>query len=554
MSIEYEALARELLAKENRKNIVMEVFDHFSVNCINSRNLDSEKLDALIEEFNQSSENIELLSKIIATVHAAVQENEKEGQHFASRITQYLDEHYTDTKTVCQIASELNISYYYFSHFVKEFFGISVSALRNKIRVCKAKIALVNSDTNISTIATECGFDSVSYFTEVFNTFTGMTPRSYRARYADKVYLDYYNDDDIGLANMLDNVRLTGNVAEVDVEPKIYSVSMPDEEYKFLHEAAIIDFNGTLFASWYNCHEKELSGHTPIRGKRSFDGGKTWSDVEVIEEQANDDASILYCPPVYGICDGKLYLFINEMVAPDYIHALNLYVFDENQDKFVKLWSRPIPFKINTNVVTLANGKLMLPGRCCQLDSFPNTPAVLISDSGKIDGEWRLVKIAENGDLPDGAVYRHPEISAIVSGETVTMFCRNDKRKPPIVYFSHDNGESWSAPYAHDIPFSPSKMYAGTLSDGRKYVVGNIRTPGKHTRARLAIYTTEKGSDLFSKMCVLANGEHPDFKNSGTWHYPFAIEQNGRLKIICTVSFIDHSRGAVLIDVDTSKL
>ncbi len=38
MSIEYKALASELIAKENRKNIIMEVFDRFSVNCINSNN------------------------------------------------------------------------------------------------------------------------------------------------------------------------------------------------------------------------------------------------------------------------------------------------------------------------------------------------------------------------------------------------------------------------------------------------------------------------------------------------------------------------------------
>ena len=49
----YTDLARELLAKEKRKNIVIEVFDHFSVNCINSNHLDSEKLDALIKAFDQ---------------------------------------------------------------------------------------------------------------------------------------------------------------------------------------------------------------------------------------------------------------------------------------------------------------------------------------------------------------------------------------------------------------------------------------------------------------------------------------------------------------------
>ncbi len=552
MSIEYEALARELIAKENRKNIIMEVFDHFSVNCINSNSLDSEKLDALIEEFNQSSDDIELLSLIIATVHAAVQENEKEGQHLAARITRYLDEHYSETKTLYQISEELNISYYYFCHFVKQYFGISLTALRNKVRVNKAKLALVNTEKSISYIATECGFNSISYFTEVFTYVAGTSPRSYRKQYADKIYLDCYNDEDIALANMLPAACLTHKLETIDAPHHPYAVSMPDEEYRFLHEAAIIEYNGTLFASWYNCREKELMGYTPIRGKRSADGGRTWSDAEIIDEQK--DAGILYCPPVYGVCDGKLYLLANEMVAPDRIHALNLYVFDETEDRFVKLWSRPIPFKLNTNVVRLSNGKLMLPGRCGQLDAFPNTPAVLISDSGRIDGEWRLVKIAENGDLPDGSAYRHPEICAIVEGETVMMLCRNDKRKVPIVYFSHDNGESWTEPHAHDVPFSDSKIYSGTLSDGRHYAVGNIRETGKHPRSKLMLYIAQRGSLRFSKACVLADGCDPVIENSNLWHYPAATEQNGHLKIICTVSLQNKQRGAVMFDVDLKEI
>ena len=554
MPIEHESLARDLLSKENRKNIVMEVFDHFSVNCINSQNLDSKKLDSLIEEFNRSCGDLELLMLIIETVYAAVQESEKEGNHFAARITQYLESHYTDTKTVYQMAQELNISYYYFSHFVKKYFGVSVSVLRNKVRVCKAKIALVNSSESISSIAARCGFDSVSYFTEVFTSVTGISPRNYRVQYAEKHYFDFYDDNDIAQANLLPSIYMTNGLATVDAKPKIYAVSMPDEDYRFLHEAAITEFEGTLFASWYNCREKELSGHTPIRGKRSSDGGKTWSDIEIIDERSGDRDNVLYCPPVYGICEGKLYLFANEMVAPDRIHALNLYIYEKKQDKFIKLWSRPIPFKLNTNVVTLSNGKLMLPGRIGQLDAFPNTPAVLISDSGRVDAEWRLVKIAENGELPDGTAYRHPEICAVVQGEDVVMLCRNDKRRVPIVYFSSDNGESWSEPHAHDVPFSDSKIYSGTLSDGRHYAIGNVRMAGKHPRAVLALYLTEKASLRFSKTCVIADGEQQGLENAVAWHYPAATEQNGRLKIICTVSFSNKSRGAVLIDVDINKI
>ena len=86
-------------------------------------------------------------------------------------------------------------------------------------------------------------------------------------------------------------------------------------------------------------------------------------------------------------------MLINEMVSADHIHALDLYVFQEEKDCFEFLWSKPIPFKLNTNVYKMANGKLLLPGRIAELDGFPNTPAVLISDSGKIDDDYIFRKM-----------------------------------------------------------------------------------------------------------------------------------------------------------------
>ena len=49
-----------------------------------------------------------------------------------------------------------------------------------------------------------------------------------------------------------------------------------------------------------------LSSIQMLCGKRSLDGGKTWSDMEIIAGDKSE--KILYCPPVYGICDGKLYI------------------------------------------------------------------------------------------------------------------------------------------------------------------------------------------------------------------------------------------------------
>lgn len=330
-----------------------------------------------------------------------------------------------------------------------------------------------------------------------------------------------------------------------------YTVHRPTDEYRFLHECAVIKYHGILFASWYNNEKTELRGRCPVRGRRSYDGGKTWTDVEVIADDAS--GKIMYCPPVYGICDDKLYMFINEMVGADRIHALNLYVYDETVGTFQKVWARAIPFKLNTNVYTLRDGKLMLPGRIAEPDGFPNTPAVLISDSGKIDAEWRLVKIAENGDLPNGNSLRHPELSAIIQDDAVYMFCRNTAECcVPLVYISRDNCETWTL-YAHDIPFADSKIYSGTLQDGRNYVIGNIMPD----RSKLAIFISEKNSVVFRKGFLLANKRSfMDYKGN-QWSYPVAYELDGKLYVIYSATidaFGQECRGAVLSVIDVGAI
>ena len=53
-------------------------------------------------------------------------------------------------------------------------------------------------------------------------------------------------------------------------------------EYQYLHGPQIIAFKGVLFTSWANSLINENSSSEAQRGRRSKDGGKTWSKVEVI--------------------------------------------------------------------------------------------------------------------------------------------------------------------------------------------------------------------------------------------------------------------------------
>ncbi len=362
------------------------------------------------------------------------------------------------------------------------------------------------------------------------------------------------SEADKGLFEKMSLIKLTDEdvISNLTKSPSIKtcSVTTPSKEFGFLHEGAVIVFKGKIFAAWYNNEKLELSHRTPIRYSISEDEGQTWSDARIIAD--DPEGNTLYCPPVFGIEDGRLYLFLNEMVKADHMHALDLYVYDEEAEQFVFLWSRPIPFKLNTNVYTLPSGKRMLCGRTGPLDGFPTIPAVMISDSGKIDAPWRMVKFQTHNELPDGRSYGHPEISAVVIGTTIYVFCRNDHSTLPLLFISRDEGETWLPACTHNIPFSASKIYAGTLSDGRNYVIGNIH-PG---RERLAIFITEQNDMTFTEGFILQDGYSEELSFGRRWHYPCAYENDGKLYIVYTAEYDETvvKRGLVISVIDLRNL
>ena len=541
--IDSKVLAEFFIKNGEKENIISSVFDFFKLDCIERCNLDPANLDDLIRDFISADENdADKLALVIDVIKQGRESADEKENQLVKEIKEYLTEHFTEEKSIEEIAEELHISYYYMCHVFKEKNGVSVNQFRNTKRLEKAMRMLIESENKISDIAISCGFNNVSYFTEIFTKSVGVTPSSFREN-STKAYLhDFYSFNDILLSAKMPYMSfMDENVKEIEADVTASLIHKPDDKFGFLHEAAIIEYKGVLYASWYNCPKFELKGFTPICERRSYDGGKTWTDLKVICEDRS--GKILYCPPVYGIFGDKLYMFVNQMVAPDHIHSLDLYVLGEDGE-YTLLWSRPIPFKLNTNVVTLPNGKFILPGRCGELDGFPVTPAVLINDNGDMKGEWRLVKVAENGILPDSSSLIHPETTVFISGERLYMFNRNDVRRVPIVYFSDDFGESWSEGHSHDIPYISSKIYTGNLSNGKKYLIANIDTFG---RSRLALYFTDKNSDKFSSKITLFDKMISVFEEATMCHYPCAYESNGYLYVIATIG--RERRGAILFKV-----
>ena len=552
-TMDNQALAVYIAENTKKEAVIAEVFRLLRMDCLERCTLDPAHLDGLIRTFeNTPGCSLEQLTGIIAVIRSGQETVQKTENTLVQSVVSYIGEHAAEDISIEQIAGALNVSYYYMCHIFREKYGMSVNTFRNRKRLELAIKRLLSTRDRITDIASACGFNNVGYFTEVFTRMVGMSPTSFRTGCADMYLHPFYGYEDLVLASRFRPLRFLAE--DVRVLPAahmdVISVHRPDDTFGFLHETAIIEYHGVLFASWYNCPKYELNGYTPVCEKRSYDGGKTWTELRVVCDDPT--GKILYCPPVYAIDNDRLYMFVNQMVAPDHIHSLDLYVLNPETDRFELLWSRPIPFKLNTNAVKLPNGKWMLPGRTGQLDGFPNTPAVLLSDDGKTDSAWRLVKIAKNGGLPDGTDLVHPEISVICAENVLYMFCRDDQRRVPLVYVSEDYGETWSGACSHDIPCVSSKIYAGTLSDGRHYLIANI---DEWNRSRLAVYFSEPGQICFDRQMILFDRSLPEIPEPTTAsHYPAAYEADGKLYIIATLNYDTNiRRGAVLYRIDLDK-
>lgn len=89
---------------------------------------------------------------------------------------------YQNNVKLADLATAINISERHASRHIKRLFGINFSAKLLEYRLQQAKFQLVYTDKEISTIATDCGFQSPTYFAYSFRKETGITPSEFRKK------------------------------------------------------------------------------------------------------------------------------------------------------------------------------------------------------------------------------------------------------------------------------------------------------------------------------------------------------------------------------------
>lgn len=98
-------------------------------------------------------------------------------------ILKYIHDHYTDEIHLEVLAQQLGVSSRYIRQCFSDTIGMSCMDYISTLRINRAKELLWESDKDITTIALECGYGSVQYFSRKFKEVVSMSPSQFRKKW-----------------------------------------------------------------------------------------------------------------------------------------------------------------------------------------------------------------------------------------------------------------------------------------------------------------------------------------------------------------------------------
>lgn len=124
----------------------------------------------------------ELFYELFANDYVKIIDAEAKSKKYRAlmRVTNYIDEHYTEGISLEDVADATEISRYYVSHLFKELMSTTFVGYVNELRLNRAAMLLVTTDLPIIEISAMSGFNNLSNFNRAFKMYFDKTPSAYR--------------------------------------------------------------------------------------------------------------------------------------------------------------------------------------------------------------------------------------------------------------------------------------------------------------------------------------------------------------------------------------
>ena len=166
-------LATFLLEKFPDK-IAEKIFEYYPINCVNMQKLAS-RFDVLVERLEKEENKLPTVLEMVTIVRSV---DEETSAPIVELVKKVIESEQADS--VSEIAEKVGVSRFYLQHVFKKTTGTTITEYKNSMRLTKAKLLLVTTDESITDIALKCGFETSSYFAEVFKASEKISPTQYR--------------------------------------------------------------------------------------------------------------------------------------------------------------------------------------------------------------------------------------------------------------------------------------------------------------------------------------------------------------------------------------
>ncbi len=298
-------------------------------------------------------------------------------------------------------------------------------------------------------------------------------------------------------------------------------------EYTFLHGASIVHHKGIFYANWANSPTNENGPRETLQGRRSHDGGRTWSNVEMIgpgfegPDRHSHGVLFVHDDSVWTICS-RFGVGVPGRRFPGL--KAEAFVLDEAKDKWKfhgiamqNCWPYDQP-------VLMASGNWITGGQ-----DKDGLPVVAISHGADLT-KWDSVLIP----YPPRLAPSYAETTVWAEGSHVLAVIRGGLGVA-WVSTSNDHGRHWSEAIESNFPMPRAKAYLGKLSSGQLFLISNL-----NNRDTLVISTGRPGELSLCRMWRVRHGrsEPPRFPGRAKgkqWSYPYGYEHDGKLYVVYSI-------------------